>query len=280
MDVQQILHGVHGVVSSHQKPRIDLVPLDDRVALLNMSAIPPTIAPGSWVRIKRKGRYRNDLGLIHHIEDQHFSAIVFVVPRIPLDRKRDQLRRAKPALFDADAIQACYGTLAAVKRNQVWIFKNQIYKYGLLELEYALHEISDRFVEPSEDELDIFRQTHEQWVVDASHSRVAPLSITNRIRVIAGPHRGLSGYLTDIREDHTATFETDSASIPLQVHAREVRKLFLLGDSVKAMYGEHKGAEGFIVEIGEVSATIYRHKVVTIRGILHRQPGDEVGCTG
>jgi transcription elongation factor SPT5 len=188
MDMQQLLHGVHGVVSSHQTPQINLVPLDDRVALLDMSAIPPTIAPGSWVRIKRKGRYRNDLGLIHHIEDQHFSAIVFVVPRIPLDRKRDQLGRAKPALFDADAIQAHYGPHAVVKRNQVWVFKNQIYKYGLLELEYALHEISDQFVDPSEDELDIFRQTHEQWMVDASHSRVVPLSIANRIYVGAGPH--------------------------------------------------------------------------------------------
>jgi hypothetical protein len=64
------------------------------------------------------------------------------------------------------------------------------------------------------------------------------------------------------------------------VHAHEVHKLFFPGDSVKATYGEHKGAEGFIVEIDEVSATIYKPKVVTIHGILHQQPGDEVCCTG
>jgi hypothetical protein len=88
------------------------------------------------------------------------------------------------------------------------------------------------------------------------------------------------GYVTNIREDRTLTFETDSTSILLQVCAQEVRKLFLLGNSIKAIYSEHKGAEGFIVEMDEVSATIYKPKVVTIHHIPHQLPGDKVGCTG
>jgi hypothetical protein len=275
--VQGILCGINGIVYSPQKmPKIDLIPLEDRVMLLSMAPTPMNIARGSWVRIKRKGRYRNDLGLVEYIDQVYSTVVVLLAPQIPLDRKRNQKRHAKPGLFDPEAVTAHYGADTVVRRNQMWCFKHQMYTDGLVLLDYQLHELSDRSVDATQDELNFFRQTQNQWVVEAANSGIVPLHIADRIQVVAGPHQGFSGYLTDLREDRTATFESDTAPCPLQVFVREVRKLFQLGDYVQAVYGENQGAEGFIVEMGEFSATIYKDKVVKYDDTWHQQPGDEV----
>jgi len=138
--VRQILYGVSGILRSKGKTQIDLVPLEDRVYLLKMASVPSTITIGSWVRIKRKCRYKGDLALVRDVRDQYISAAV--VPRIPMDRKRDRQGRTKPALFDAEAVNAAYGAGAAMQRNQVWVFKRDTYVNGLLELEFGTIFIS------------------------------------------------------------------------------------------------------------------------------------------
>jgi transcription elongation factor SPT5 len=49
--VRDILSGTYGVHSHRQSPRVELVPLDDRVRLLELDS-PFAITTGSWVRLE------------------------------------------------------------------------------------------------------------------------------------------------------------------------------------------------------------------------------------
>jgi transcription elongation factor len=237
--------------------------------LLEMAITPMTIASGSWVRITKSRRHEGDLALVEDVSEELGTARILLVPRIPLVRKRNKGERAKPTLFDSEVVMERYGADAVTRRNRLWVFRDRLYKDGLLSMNFALHRLSDRFVDATQDELALFRRTHNEWVVKAVDSVAVPLQINDRIQVVAGPHRGLSGYLTDIRDNHTATFESHLVPAPLQVMVRELRKLFNLGDRVKVVYGEHQSAEGFIVEMGDVSATIYTPDVVKNIDTLH-----------
>jgi ribosomal protein L24 len=276
--VQRLLNGIKGTYRSPQKlPHIDLIPLEERIMLLEMDSLPITITTGTWVRMKCVGHYRGDLALVQDVAERFGTADVLLVPRIPLDRKRDRKRRAKLALFDADMVKEYYGTNAMTRRNRYWSFQDKFYRDGLLLQEFALHKLSDRFVNPAQDELALFRQTHNEWVVKAVDSVTVPLHINDGVQVVEGPLRGFSGYLTDIRGDRTATLESNTLQSPLQVLTCQVRKKFCLGDFVQAVCGEHRGEEGFIVEMDEVSTTIYRHNVVKCADVSNQQAGDEVG---
>jgi len=267
-DVQETFRGIR--YSSQKTLQADLVPFEDRIALLEMSDGPITIVPGSWVRIKCKSRYRHDLGLVEDVSQELGSAGVRLVPRISLSRKHDRKRRTKPALFDAVAVKDRYGANAVQKQNRAWVFQDNIYQDGLLFRDYPLRQLSDHCVNAAQEELDLFRQTRIEWIVKAIDSMTVPIRLSDRIQVVAGAHRGLWGYVSDTQDDGTVTIASDSATPPLQVHVREVRKFFHLGDSIEALYGEHRGVEGFIVEMGETFALIYTPNMST----LYQQPNE------
>jgi len=106
---------------------------------------------------------------------------------------------------------------------------------------------------------------------------MVPLHLSDRIQVVAGSHRGLWGYVSDTQDDGTVTFASDAETPLLQVLVQEVWKLFHLGDSIQALYGEHRGAEGFIVGMGKLSAIIYTPNVKYSNTYTqHQHPGNEV----
>jgi transcription elongation factor len=254
---------------------VELVPLDDRVHLLDMDS-PFAITTGSWVRLGCRGRYRGDLGLVKEVNLDHGSALVALVPRIRMTRKRDRQNRPKSALFDVKAVQDEYGFSTVEKRNTGWLFGGKFYLSGLLELDIQLDLLSD--VVPTETELDLFRQTRDQTVVSAANNRSVPLRISDTMAVITGPLQGFVGRVTNIDRDHVVTFESDHSAISLHVHLREVRKGFELGDFVAVLHGEFHGSEGFIVDLdkGSRTACIYKHRQIMDNSFLHQLPGEEV----
>ena len=72
------------------------------------------------------------MGLVEDVSEGLGSAGVALVPRILLNRKCDRKRRAKPALFDAEAMKDRYGATTVQKRNLAWLFEGCIYVDGLL----------------------------------------------------------------------------------------------------------------------------------------------------
>lgn len=254
-DVQRTVRDVHGVLSYRGNPSIELIPLDDRVALLEMNA-PTTIRRNSWVRITRRGRYRNDLGLVHTVDESSLTAKVYLVPRIP-DRKRKRRCRPKPALFDATTVEATFGAGLVVKENDGWLFKGNRFVNGLEVQNFELYELSDRSVNATHDELELFHRTCDTWVEDAIvlSGGTVSLRVSDKIRVVTGPYLASTGVVVDIIGD-IVKIQSDSFPDPQQVRRWEVCKRFDRGDFVHVVHGLDRGVEGFIIDMDEGFVTL------------------------
>jgi ribosomal protein L24 len=266
------LNGIPGVLRFQHGA--DLVPLEDRVPLLEMTS--PSVARGSWVRIRKRGRHMNDLGLVYAICAPERSADVLLVPRIQLDRKRKRQGRPPAALFNEDAVKEVFGEKSVVCRNLIRVFKKELYKRGLVEKTFALQDLSDQSVYPTPSELALFRQSGHDSVAQAMIDCAVHLHVGDRIRVVAGTFQGLSGRLLNIGDHGTAEIEVDDPQKTVTVLTWEIRRFFLLGDAVKVHDGEHSGVNGFIVHMDDDSVIIYVREVVMREGEPYEQPGHEV----
>jgi len=257
VDVVQALVGVDGVLFDGHAPQIEAISLEDRVALLEMDST-LTIRVNKWVRILRRGRYRRDLGLIQCIDEHSLLATVLLVPRIPRTRKRVRGSRPKATIFDAQAIREVFGENSVEERDAMFFFKENAFAHGLVRIEYGIYELSNKSVNASEEELALFRETRVQWIVEATETGLIKLRASDRVRIVAGALKGTAGYVTEIKDNHVIIVE--SADLPAPQHMRtwEVCKRFDLGDFVRAVCGEHRGVEGFIVDIDNDHAVIYR----------------------
>jgi transcription elongation factor len=151
------------------------------------------------------------------------------------------------ALF-GDAVQQC---------NQVYVFGNQIFKNGLMELSLRIDQISTRGINPTQSELKLFTECSDPLIVDASWREMVQFNLHDRIEVIAGQLRGLEGRLVDTEQRGTVVVQSTAAFNPQPVRSQEIRKKFHLGDRVKIISSERQGAEGFIVHMDEMRATLY-----------------------
>lgn len=248
--------------SQRTHPCIDFVSLDDRTHLLTMDTF-NYIQPLSWVRIKRYGRYKGDLGFAHSVDSETSMVDVYVVPRIQMDRKRkrkhqageDRRRRPPAALFDDLAVSDRYGAEQVVRYNQVFEFRGGVYLRGLLDHTFSPTDLSDVNVNPTPHELQLFRGSQQKVVLDALNAAVS-LHTGDRIKVITGTFIGLSGRVVDLKDDNTVVFETNDAKRH-ETYTSEIRKYFSRGDYVRVLEGDLHGKEGFIIELGSNSAVIF-----------------------
>jgi transcription elongation factor SPT5 len=293
-DIQSVLRGVSGIVSSRRRrPILDVVPLDDRVPILEMSVARTHPTRLSWVRLKCRGKYRDDLGLVLTFDPLELTATVYVVPRIHLsDHKRKRSSKLVPAaLFDVEQAKFIYGANSVAKQNQIFVFKNDVYKNGLLEKKVYLTNLYHKNIHTTQYELDNFRRSGDEEVIKALNAMVVPLQIGDRIQATAGTFRGLAGYVVDIREDNTVAFQSETDNLcqsgeeettraqavsHFQVCLSEVRKKFELGDYVQVLHGAHSGEMGYIVEMFGEDATIYKRCIVSSKHGTSEQPGAEV----
>ena len=262
-DVRCILEGIPRVRRLRGKrPCVDIVSLAERPPLLTMGKS-ISIKSMSWVRLKRYGKYKNDLGFVHEVDSRTLMMIVYVVPRIRLARKRKRntwdSRQSRPpaALFDAERVAEFYGEKEVQRRNLVFDFKGGIYlSGGLLELTCSPLDVSLTNINPTQPELDLFQASRNELILEALSAGVVSLHIGDRIQVVIGTFTGLSGRLVDIKMDNTVVFETDNA-IRHEAYSSEIRKYFKLGDYVGVVQGESSGRQGYIVELSSNSALIY-----------------------
>jgi hypothetical protein len=145
-----------------QVPRIDLVPLEECGPLLDMGHMTGMDIPIlSWVRLKCRGKYRHDLGLVLECNPLDLMITVYVVPRIHMsDRIGKRKRSSEPvpaALFNVEEVKRVYGADSVEKLNQVFRFKKDIYKNGLVEKEVHLTKLLHMNIHPIQYELNTFR---------------------------------------------------------------------------------------------------------------------------
>jgi transcription elongation factor len=131
----------------------------------------------------------------------------------------------------------------------------------LLDQEFSLEDLSNMFVNATQDELDAFSRGHDEQVADALKAGTVMLKHGDKVCVFAGSLQGLEGTITEFHDDHTITFALPgpptTAPTHLQVPASDVHKKFVRGDYVCVMHSTHRGQEGFIIEINDTKATIY-----------------------
>lgn len=265
-------------------PRISLVPLSERVELLNMK-----MADGldfklwSWVRIRRGGKYKNDLGLVCGVKSDTRIHTVKLVPRIHLDRKRKREARTSKrpplALFDPEQVKEIFGSQAVKEESdpkavqpsdpedlretaKVWKFRGTKYKNGLTEVAFPHSCLAPADNNINQTEFNLFAATEDSDVVDALHNQIV-LKIGDRIQVSIGEYRGVSGRLADIREDGTILLQPEGTDHGVELLMSDVRKYFKLGDSVHVTHGVHIGKYGHIISIedGDIIAVYYHYKV-------------------
>lgn len=284
-DVKMALRGVSGVLySNHKVPRVEPVSLVDRVPLLDMlmGGMSESIQAESWVRVKSGKTYRDDLGLVIEMDSCTNIAVVLLVPRIQMDRKRKRNGPNRPsaALFDPDAVKKVFGTNAIERRTeQMWTFKDTLYKNGLVEKEIHLSGLSDR-PNATQYELDFFHSSQDPFVMQALQQTSISLRIGDKIRVLVGELKGLQGELTDIKGDNTLVFTSDDGRNDIQVPASDARKHFSPGESVRVLHGRHKGEEGYIVHLRDYTATVVKRVFVSHKGPNAEVLGAEVYSVG
>jgi transcription elongation factor len=271
-DVRAALVGISGVRRTRDHaPCMELVPTEDRVALLNMSDT-TAIGEGTWVRIKRMGLYHNDLAFVLEFNKNLMEARVAVVPRIRLASKRQ--RRPQPLLFDIEMVKVFYGEGSIERRNQIHVFRKQEFKHCLLELDLACIDLSDRNIAPTHSELLPFSKCGNPCIVNAAMNEMVRLRLHDRIKVTAGELQGTEGHVAFIDQQDIVTVNPVAALDPQPVSGSDVRKDFQLGDFVEVISGERQGAEGWIVSIDETQVSLYCRLAGELYG---RGEGDEVG---
>jgi transcription elongation factor SPT5 len=233
--VRHILQGVPGVFHNSQGPCIDLVPLDERVSLLQ-STKPTPIQRLSWVRITCGGKYRNRPALVKSVDLRLWTAQVLLAPSARVKTAR--------------------------QKKRLVLLGNTTDNY-LLEQVFSLEDLSDRSVNLTESELAMFEKSHDELVTRALNARAVTLKLGDRVQVFTGSLQGLQGTIVELHDDTRsitfATADTSSTTTTslLQVSILEVSKQFVRGDYVRVMYGSHHGQEGFILDMDDNQATIF-----------------------
>jgi transcription elongation factor len=142
---------------------------------------------------------------------------------------------------------------------------------NLIEKTYSIADLSSGFVNPTKPEIDDFKGSKHPAAALALHTWSTPLNMDDRVQVVAGSLRGLKGVVSYIGEQ-TITLQPSTENVaPVDVLFSDVRKYFLQGDFVRIMHGPNEGEEGFILDIDEVRALLYKPGP-------SGQPGIEVRC--
>ena len=106
----------------------------------------------------------------------------------------------------------------------------------------------------------------------------------DRVKVVLGTFIGQVGRIAFVNDDNTAAVDlnvanpnlNDPVAKRLDIPTEEMRKFFLPGDFVVIMLGEHKGVQGFIVQMDEPSVAIYQRDPRSQSRMLSEEVGNEV----
>ncbi|KAF8069280.1 hypothetical protein FPV67DRAFT_1414891, partial [Lyophyllum atratum] len=260
-DVQVVCRGVMNVFSE----QIQVVEPEDGPACLK-ERISFTPQAHSWVRLKRYP-YRGDLAYVRAIAGSKIS--VLVVPRLDLERhrskppaKRQRARSSRPdqGLLDVEKARTICGEKALTVRNQVIIFKRQIYQDGYLCLETDVFYPEEAI--PTPEELVLFNRSSIpkdflQRTLELMGSR--RLCVGDPVKVIEGEAQGAVGTVTSIIGE-AAVIRLSLDDLELALPTTVLRKYMRVGDTVVVVVGPLTGVTGLVTSIMGEMLVFYNHK--------------------
>lgn len=254
--VGKILVGITDVIRIYNQIDMQVLPQDDVIAVLNMLEEEEKLSEGSWVRIRKRGTYHRDLGIIKAVRGDILD--VLVVPRLSLDRK--QKNRAQQALFSESLSSSLFPDEPIVHEAEAIKFRRKRYFCGLLLRKFKVSQVTAAVVKLEAMELERFRQSRHALVLATLNAQRDSLALNDRVQVVLGEHIDVRGRITSFTDDDTLSIFSEAADPPslISVSKWEVRRKFLLGDHVEVMFGEHRGLTGFVVSLDEEgSALLY-----------------------
>jgi ribosomal protein L24 len=151
-----------------------------------------------------------------------------------------------------------FGEHSVKIRGRSCFFNGDKFEHALLRMEFELHEISDQCVNAAAAEYDIFHLSGCKQAINAVASGLVKLRTWDTVKVVSGALQGLLGHVIDVSEGHNVLIESDELHAPQTVKAWELRKMFGRGDFVRAVCGEHRGVEGFIVDMDSTTVSVYQ----------------------
>jgi ribosomal protein L24 len=255
------LSGIGGIST---QPNIQLVPLEDRSALMNLGL--RSIDVGSWVRVAGKGKYRMDMAHVLDVDEVARTAKVLLLPRISRDGrgKRKRATRIEPCIFDAKHL----GSKVKRLENGGVMYKGETYRNGLLESTFPLNGLYA--ASPTASELNTFGRTRtiHPSVMKKSWAKWAAASIKqgDRVCVTSGEQAGMIGKVHDIAHDVATIFpvggsvtdniNADTRQLCVDAPLTNIRLHLLVGDYVYVVFGANAGKSGVIVEVEEDLVTL------------------------
>jgi transcription elongation factor SPT5 len=275
---KQVMQACNGLVGVFPSRGIQLVPIEEMASLLQIKKQDLTVAPGTWVRIKR-GRYAGDLAQVVDITENGEDVGLKFIPRIDLNprddaaldgRKRKKqtsgpgTMRPPQRLFNYEEVVKVWGRKHVSKRNQVFVFQNDTYKDGFIEKDFKLNALILEDVNPTLDEITQFARGQDggeaDGVVDlsviAESSRKAAISVLqpgDHVEVFEGEQAGVHGVVDEIHRDVViiTAVGVDIDGQKVELPARSVRKRFRPGDHVKVMTGQNADETGLVVSVAD-----------------------------
>ncbi|KAF5374689.1 hypothetical protein D9615_008921 [Tricholomella constricta] len=259
-DVRELCQGVSNIFPQ----RVHFVEPSDAPAWLQET---PAFTPRSqsWIRLT-KYPYKGDLAYVQHFGEMWpGQARILVVPRLKLQPpssvsagKRKRTGRPPQALFDANFVRSIYGDGSVETRNQVFVFKGQVYQDGYLQTDTDLFYPQEATPTPAE--LDRFQRAQEILKGFLEHSlEVAAakrLRIGDHVKVTTGQAQGSLGTIESI-SGNEASLILRNGSLRLSVALDALRKDLSIGDEIIVRDGPKAGTVGWVIAVSGEGLVIY-----------------------
>lgn len=271
---QQVSQACNGLVGVYLSRGINLVPIEEMASLLQIRKQDSTVKPGSWVRLKR-GIYAGDLAQVVDVTELGDDFGLKIVPRIDLtpkdndslegaSRKRKKLTaRPHQRLFNLEEVRKVHGAGAVIRRNDVYVFSQETYRDGFLEKDFKLSNLITEDVNPTLEEISLFRRRDQGGQIDSSvdlsiiaeasrKAAIAVLQPGDQVEVFEGEQAGVHGTVLEINGEVVTIAASDlNEGTKVDLPARSVRKRFKPGDHVKVMAGRNADETGLVVSVAE-----------------------------
>jgi transcription elongation factor len=143
-----------------------------------------------------------------------------------------------------------FGSKLLQQLNDRLIFWKNIHVSSLCEDEYSLLDLTGEGMNPTDSELNLFRQSQHPLILKCLEACLCKLHIGDRALVIAGTYYGLKGQITAMDKNSIVTIQVYNFTLELDtvdVHISEINKYFTRGDLVRVHYGLHRGERDWLL---------------------------------
>ncbi|XP_053991324.1 transcription elongation factor SPT5-like isoform X2 [Hylaeus volcanicus] len=269
--IKRALYGLKSLILSS----IKIVPVADLNNIFGMGEQrTKQVHRHELVRI-RGGIYANDLAQVTNVDDSNTNVWVRLVPRINLtdlcEPKAEPIQKKKQIVANLllrEAIEAKGGTIDPGPHYGTFRFQNKLFTESGYLIKHVLKKmlITGAQVAVTDEEVKEFGKglltgndeygSYDDLLAAVPHAKLPIYNIGDNVLVHSGDIAGVTGCVVAVN-GKTVNVQLDDKSFQneISVETHSLTKLFKVGDSVKIVGGQHKGASGLITSVDREKTT-------------------------